>query len=121
MSRRNEAVEMRFLESIMAGRGVTHPGHVKTWGRAGLKPEGAIAKEALATKPNKSPIESHTRTPFSSRPIKSKTAFVSTLVLIISTGASNQAHEPACSSTHPRNVWRPQSVMVQELPQSSVR
>lgn len=59
---------------------------MKTWDRAGLKPEGAVAVVALAPQPNKSPIESHTKTPLCSRPIKSSTAFVSTLVLNISTG-----------------------------------
>jgi hypothetical protein len=34
--------------------------HVKTWGRARLKPEGTMAKVALAAQPNKSLIESHT-------------------------------------------------------------
>ncbi|VEF10867.1 Uncharacterised protein [Pseudomonas fluorescens] len=47
----------------MAGSGVIRLGHEKTLGRAGLKPEGAIAKLALAPQPNKSPIESHTSPP----------------------------------------------------------
>lgn len=34
---------------------------MKTWGRAGLKPEEAIAKLALAPKSYKSPIEYHYR------------------------------------------------------------
>jgi len=62
---------MFWNQSWRANCGVTRPGHVKTWSRAGLKPEGAKAKVSLASQPNMPPIESHTITPLSSRPIRS--------------------------------------------------
>jgi hypothetical protein len=53
---------MRFSnQSWQPNCGVTRSGHMKTWGRPGLKPEGAIADVAIATQPSKSPIESEIR------------------------------------------------------------
>ncbi len=54
--------------------------------RAGLTREGAIAKIATALQPTRPSSESHTSTPLFSRPIRSKTAFASTLVPSISSG-----------------------------------
>lgn len=78
---------MRFLSKPWwANCGVSFPRHEMTLGRAGHKPEGAIIKIALAPQSNNSPIESHTSPPLSSRPIRSKTASVSTLVPNMSSG-----------------------------------